>query len=302
MPESPSLSIVIASLDPGPVIFDCLKILDSQRSEEIEIVVVDASADDTATRLRTQFPWARVFDEQSARSLPRLRGIGIAAARAPVVGILDAWCLVNGEWIEEANRIHQARSEPAAGGSVELAFSERQSVSAWATYLFDYWEFVPPMREGATRVLAGNNIVYKRSSLPQGDELREAGFWKAFANAQMKTEGHSLVSSNRLAIQIRRRLPLGGFFRSRYHHGRSYAGMRGASWPWKQRIKWAAIAPGLPLLFMARQIRGLATKPTARNWFVMCSPLLLAFHVSWAAGELHGYLAGPGKSHDAIRS
>lgn len=302
MTESPSLSIVIASLDPGPVIFECLKILDSQRSEEIEILVVDGSADDTATTVRTRFPWARVFEEKNARSLPRLRGIGIAAARAPVVGILDAWCLVSSEWVAEANRIHHARPEPAAGGSVELASSERQSLSAWATYLFDYWEFVPPRREGGTRVLAGNNIVYKRGVLPPADELRKAGFWKAFANAQLKSEGHSLLSSNRLSIQIRRRLPVGSFLRSRYHHGRSYAAMRGASWPWKTRIKWAAIAPGLPLLFMARQIRGLATKPTARNWFVVCSPLLLAFHVSWAAGELHGYLAGPGTSHDAIRS
>ncbi len=302
MSESPSLSIVIASLDPGPVIFECLKILDSQRSEQIEILVVDGSADDTAARVRTRFPWARVFEEKSARSLPRLRGIGIAAARAPVVGILDAWCLVSTEWVTEANRIHHARPEPAAGGSVELASSERQSLSAWATYLFDYWEFVPPQSEGGTRVLAGNNIVYKRSALPAAEELRKAGFWKAFANAQLKSEGHSLLSSNRLSIQIRRRLPVGSFLRSRYHHGRSYAGMRSASWSWKSRIKWAAIAPGLPLLFMARQVRGLATKRTARNWFVVCSPLLLAFHVSWAAGELHGYLAGPGRSYDANRS
>lgn len=302
MADAPSLSIVIASLDPGPVIFECLSALALQRSEDIEILVVDASADDTANRVRADFPWARVIEEKSARSLPRLRGIGIAEALAPVVGIIDAWCLVNSEWIAEANCIHHERPEPAAGGSVELAPSERASMSAWATYLFDYWEFVPPTPEGNTRVLAGNNIVYKRTALPRSTDLRRDGFWKAFANALLMSEGHGLWSSSKLSIQIRRRLPIGRFFRSRYHHGRSYAAMRVASSSWKTRIKWAVIAPGLPLLFMTRQIRGLAAKPTARKWFIVCSPLLFAFHLSWAFGELHGYLAGPGRSHDAIRS
>ena len=302
MSESPRLSIVIASLDPGQVIFECLTALEHQRSAEVEVLVVDASADDTANRVREQFPWARVIDEKSARSLPRLRGIGIAESLAPVVGILDAWCIVNSEWIHEASRIHESRPEPAAGGSVELTPSERGSMSAWASYLFDYWEFVRPIPEGSTRVLAGNNIVYKRSALPTAAQLRTAGFWKAFANAQLKSEGHGLWSSDRLSIEIRRRIPITGFLRSRYHHGRSYAAMRVASSAWDTRIKRAAISPALPLLFMARQIRGLANKPEARKWFVVSSPLLLAFHISWALGELHGYLAGPGSSHDAIRS
>ena len=62
------------------------------------------------------------------------------------------------------------------------------------------------------------------------------------------------------------------------------------------------MAPGLPLLFLTRQLRGLAGKRGARGWFAVCIPLLLAFHVSWAWGELCGYLLGAGGSHDAIRS
>jgi len=302
MQQTPSLSIVIASLDPGPVIFECLSALSAQRSQDVEVIVVDASVDDTANQVRSRFPWTRVVDEKNERSLPRLRGIGIAESLGPVVSILDPWCIVNSGWVAEASRIHVERPEPAAGGSLELAPSERASVSAWATYLFDYWEFVPPIPAGNTLVLAGNNIVYKRDALPNANDLRTSGFWKAFTNALLKSEGSGLWSSPELSVQIRRRLPVGRFFRSRYHHGRSYAAMRVDGSSWKTRIKWAIITPGLPLLFITRQIRRLATKPTARKWFLVCAPLMFAFHASWAFGELHGYLAGAGRSHDAIRS
>jgi glycosyltransferase involved in cell wall biosynthesis len=297
----PELSIVIGSVDPGPVILDCLAALERQAGAGVEVLVVDASSDDTAQRVRARFPWVRIIDSPVTRSLPKLRGLGMAAARAPVVGILDVWCLVGDGWIAEAMRVHRERPELGAGGGVELALSERRSLVAWATYLFDYWEFVPPFVNGLVGVLPGNNIIYKRAALAGNDTLRTVGFWKAFTNARLKESGHGLWSSPGLAVRIRRRLPLGHFFRSRYHHGRSYAAMRVEAASWRVRVTWALIAPGLPLLFIARQIRGLASKRGARTWFVACAPLLLAFHASWAWGELCGYLGGPGRSHDAIR-
>jgi hypothetical protein len=68
------------------------------------------------------------------------------------------------------------------------------------------------------------------------------------------------------------------------------------------RLGFALLTPALPLLFLARQARELRKKPVARVWFLLCLPVLLAFHVSWAWGELCGYLAGSGRSDDAIRT
>jgi hypothetical protein len=295
------LSIVIASLDPGPVIFDCLTALESGRGFRVEVIVADASADDTADRISARFPWVRVLEAPQARSLPRLRGLGMANATAPVLGILDAWCLPRAGWITDAIRVHRDRAELVIGGGVELEESERGSVAAWATYLFDYWEFVSPFATGVVGVLPGNNITYKRAALPDAETLRSSGFWKAFTNAKLREAGHSLWASPGLAVGIRRRVPLFRFFRSRYHHGRSYAAMRVRDSSRLTRWKWALATPALPILFMMRQMRGLAGKPTARGWFAACAPLLLAFHVSWAWGELCGYLAGAGVSDDAIQ-
>ena len=301
-PRPPGLSIVIGSIDPGPVILDCLAALEKQAGPEVEVLVVDSSSDGTAERVRARFPWARLIEAPAVPSLPKLRGLGMAAARAPVVGVLDGWCLVGDGWIAEAIRVHRERPELVVGGGVELAPSERRSFVAWATYLFDYWEFVPPFVNGRVGVLPGNNIVYKRTALASDDTLRTVGFWKAFTNAHLKESHHGFWSSSGLAVRIRRRLSLGRFLRSRYHHGRSYAAMRVEAASWWVRAQWALITPGLPVLFLARQIRGLAAKRGARAWFIACAPLLLAFHASWAWGELCGYLRGAGRSHDAIQS
>ena len=302
MAARPELSLVIGSLDPGPVVFECLAALEAQRTGEVEILVVDASADDTADRVSLRFPGVRVIRASGLRSLPRLRGRGMAEASGAVIGVLDAWCVVNSGWVADALRVHTERPEPVAGGGVELAPAERRSVVAWATYLFDYWEFASPFATGPVSVLAGNNITYKRAVLDHPNALRSVGFWKAFTNARLKASGHGLWASPGLGVVIRRRLRLGRFLRSRYHHGRSYAAMRVEAAPWITHLKWALVTPALPLLFMARQLRGLVRKPVARGWFMLCAPLLLAFHVSWAFGELSGYLAGAGRSHDGIRS
>lgn len=298
----PAFSIVVASFRPGPVLFECLAALEVQDRTGVEVLLVDGSADRTADDVRTRFPWVRIVDAGSAQSLPRLRGLGMASTMALVVGVLDAWCIVSLDWIAEVQRIHRMRPELVVGGGVDLHPSERNSTRAWATYLFDYWEFVAPFPEGFVRVLPGNNITYKRSALPDAETLRTSGFWKSFTNARLKEAGQLLVASNGLRVRLRRHMPLGRFLRSRFHHGRSYAAMRVQESPWVARWRFALVTPGLPVLFIARQARGLAAKRGARAWFVICLPLLVMFHLSWSFGELCGYLLGPGRSHDAIRS
>src|SRR5262249_59597571 len=97
---------------------------------------------------RGRFPGGRPSGAPAVPSLPKLRGLGMAAARAPVVGVLDGWCLVGDGWIAEAIRVHRERPELVVGGGVESAPSERRSFVAWATYLFDHWECVRPFLNG----------------------------------------------------------------------------------------------------------------------------------------------------------
>ena len=298
----PVLSIVIASLRPGPVIFECLTALERQRHDGIEVLVVDGSCDDTAARIADRFGWVRVIDVREARSLPRLRGLGIAESSAPIVAILDAWCLVNDAWIAGTLRSHAERPELVIGGGVTLDDRLRRRWQAWISYLYDYWEYVTPFPEGVAQALPGNNIAYKRSALPDAITLREHGFWKAFVNVALREHGQQLWASAGMSVALSRPIPFAKFLRSRFHHGRSYAAMRVATVPAARRTLFALATPLLPGLLLARQTRALVAKPAARWWFVCLSPALLLLQVAWAIGECVGYAFGPGTSHDAIRS
>ena len=299
---APELSIVIASVNPGPVLLDALATLEQQCGFRAEVIVADGSSDGSGALVRVRFPWVRVIDVPDTPSLPRLRGIGIAEARAPIVGVLDAWCLMSDRWVTAAIHAHRDRPNVAIGGGVDLEPGERESFAAWATYLFDYWEFVPPFREGAVSVLSGNNITYKREALPDSDTLRRDGFWKAFVNAGLKENGSEFWAAPSLTVRLRRRMPLGAFFRSRFHHGRSFAAMRTRGASLTRRLGRALTTPALPFVFLARQARALTSKPGARGWFVRTSLVMFALHTSWAIGEFFGYVAGAGRSDDAIRS
>ncbi|HKS05485.1 MAG TPA: glycosyltransferase [Gemmatimonadaceae bacterium] len=299
---APDLSIVIASINPGPVLLDTLAALEQQCGFRAEVIVVDASNDDTSHLVRVRFPWVRVIDSPETPSFPKLRGIGIAESRGAIVGVLDAWCLMSDRWVTAAIRAHGERGHVAIGGGVDLERYEREHFSAWATYLFDYWEFVPPFPEGAVGVLSGNNITYKRSALPEPDVLRRDGFWKSFVNSGLKQNGAEFWAAPALTVRLRRRLPLGAFLRSRFHHGRSYAAMRTRGASFASRVGRAATTPALPFVFFWRQFRGLAGKSGARGWLLRTTFAMLAFHASWAFGEFCGYLTGAGRSDDAIQS
>ena len=297
-----SLSIVIAAAEPVPVIHECLAALAPQCDGETEVIVATGAADGSDAELAARHPWIRVLRVPHARALPALRGAGMAESRADVIGILDAWCLAGPNWVAAARREHAGPQAPVVGGAVLLDQRQARSLAAWATYLFDYWEFVAPPRDGEVTVLPGNNITYDRAVLPDRDTLRRDGFWKAFTNARLLASGQALRAASDLTVRLRRPVHVGAFLRSRYHHGRSYAAMRVRGQGPFERLKRATLTPALPLVFLARQARGLWDKRAARAWFLLSLPLMLAFHLSWSWGELHGYLAGAGRSDDEIRS
>lgn len=298
----PALSVAIASLDPGPVLFDCLARLERQATGALEVLVVEGTGNGTAERIRRRFPWVQVLEEPRRRSLPYLRGVGLAAARAGLVAVLDPCCLVGEQWVAAAIRVHRDHPEPAAGGPVSLERGQRFSFAAWAGYLYDYWEFAPPLPDGSVAVLPGNNIIYKRDALPPAGTLRDSGFWKAFTNRGLRAAGEGFRMSSALQVHMRRTLPVGTLVASRWHHGRSYAAMRVADAARRERWLRALSTPGLPALFLARQVRALGMRRQYLGWFLACLPVLLTGHLVWAAGECCGYLFGPGRSHDAIRT
>lgn len=294
---SPKLSIIIAAHDPGPVIADCLAVLEAQNERHTaEIIVADSSSDGTADLIRERFPKVCLLHYADPISVPHLRGVAIAAARGEVIAILDPYCIVQDGWLTELLVLQARRPELVVGGAVELECPNDQNLVRWATYFCEYAAFMPPLREGPCGELTGNNIAYRRRALENGEALARLGFWKAFVNWRLQAAGHQLWSAPTLVVKLRKPIPFTKFLRSRYHHGRCHGGMRISEAPQYQRW-WRVLSVSLvPYLLLGRQLQSFWPKRRHRLKFVMTIPLLLLFHYGWAWGELWGYLRGPGRS------
>lgn len=297
----PQLSIIIASHNAGSVLTVCLAALEKQAGREtVEIIVADSSSDGTADEVCARFPDVRLMRFSQPLTIPQLRGAGIAAARGDLVAILDPYCIVDGRWLTELIRLHAERPEVVIGGAVVLGDDGPLNLGAWATYLGEYAAFMPPLAGGPAHELTGNNLVYKRQALALNTEVECTGFWKAFFNHQLQSQGYELWSAPSLVVKLHKPIPWGQFFRSRYHHGRCFAAMRVADAPRSQRYLRLLTVPLLPYLALWRQLRSFWPKRRHRKQFVLALPLLFLFHLSWAWGELWGYMRGPGRSCEQL--
>jgi GT2 family glycosyltransferase len=298
---APRLSIVIATHNAREVICDCLAALQAQAGrEKPEIIVADSSTDSTDRLVREQFPDVCLSHYPEAFTIPQLRGAGIAAAHGELIAILDPYCIADEHWIEALVKAHAERPEVAIGGCVQIDDAAGRSLTRWATYFNEYADFIPPVAAGQTSVLTGNNIAYKRSALGDVEELRQKGFWKAFANEQLLATGHPLWTEPALVVRLRKSISFREFLTSRYHHGRCYAAMRIAGASPMVRLVRVLSTPLLPFLFLWRQVRSVWPKRQCRKNLFLTLPFSFLFSCSWTWGELGGYLGGPGRSCNCL--
>ncbi len=299
--NNPNVSVVLASNNTAAVISDCLTALTAQANgASVEIIVADSSSDHTAELVKSGFPVVRLLHFSEPLNVPLLRGAGIAEARGEIIAIIDPYCIVDDQWLARLQALHANQPDAVIGGSVELAEAGEQSIVTWATFLSEYEAFVPPVVAGPAVELTGNNLAYKRQALGDREALANSGFWKSFINKNLRANGHQLWTDPSIAVRLRKPIPFLEFLGSRYHHGRCFAAMRSAETTRLERWLRALTVPMLPALGLFRQTRRFWPKGRYRREFLLAAPLLFLFHVSWAWGELWGYLRGPGRSSSQL--
>ena len=295
--NDPNVTVVLASHNTAAVIGECLSAIKGQANgESVEIIVADSSSDHTAELVKSGFPGVRLLHFSEPLTVPQLRGAGIAEARGEIIAIIDPYCIVDDHWLARLRKAHAERPELVIGGVVELEGAGGQGLVRWATFLSEYDAFVPPVAAGPTAELTGNNLAYKRAAFGDLEGLARTGFWKTFFNRDLRHNGHQLWTDPLLVVRLRKPIPFLEFLGSRYHHGRCFGALRVANAPRLQSRLRAVTTPLLPALGLSRQIRRFWPKGRYRAKFAMVVPLLFLFHVSWAWGELWGYLRGPGRS------
>lgn len=291
------LSVVIASHHAAGVIVSCLQALERQRNTtSFEVIVADASTDATASIVERQFPFVRLLRAETPPSVAALRGRGIAAARGDVIAILDPFSVVAADWVVKVVEAHAANQNQVIGGSVDLYRSDSATYSRWATYLNEYALFMSPVVRGATWILPGSNLSYKRAALFDGSRPRYPVFWKTFVNWQHERDGSPLWLEPTVRVELNKPIPLGDFLRTRFVHGRCFAGTRVQHASWWIRLARAVSTILLPPLQLWRWTVGFWPKRRHRAQFVATLPVQFVLFAVWSVGEACGYVFGTGRA------
>ena len=295
--HAPKLSIVVAVVDPWPAIRTCLESLVPQSSDNsVEILVADGGGQALPER---QAPSCVRWLRKTGGSIFQMRALGLAEARGDIVAFTEDHCRVAPDWCRTLLDLHHLYPDAGAiGGAVENGSDSR--IQDCVHFLIANGPFMRPNEQGAGPTLTGQaNVSFKKKVLTS--ELPEAGVHQMELNRELLNRGIELRMDDRLVVWHIQSLGLAGTCRMHFHTGRCIAGFRLprlSGWDRVLRIGSCAI---LPVFLAVRTARTVLRKKRCRLSLAVGLPFLVLFVSCHAAGELAGYILGPGNSPQMAR-
>lgn len=300
MQERPQLSIIIASVNGRPYLDACLEALEAQESSlTAEVIVADCVGPDVTEFVESEFPHVRVLAFAEPRSVPELRSAGIRACKGEIIVITEDHCIPESDWYESILAAHTAAENPAIGGAVDNAATDRNI--DWAVFFCEYSNFISPVDHGVVHDLPGPNVSYKRWSLDEMADLIRDSYWENFLHWRLEEKGYQLWSDPRVRVLHKKHYRFAEFMSERFHYGRAFAGTRVENSPVSRKLFYIVGSPLLPPMLIVRIFRRVYKRRRHMGAFLKALPVIGTFMLAWAAGEFVGYTSGPGESTLALR-
>jgi GT2 family glycosyltransferase len=287
------LSVVTVSLDRLAIVDQCLKALEKQRGDfDAEIIVVSCNQI-TVEHIRKNFPRIKLLQIPERLGIPALRAIGIGQATGDIIAITEDRCVASETWFEEIIKAHSQEYD-AVGGAIENG--SRHRIMDWAVYLCEYSHSMLPIPYGEVERLAGNNAAYKKAVFDKIDQTLVANYWEFFIHEELHKQGIKFLSVPSIVVQKTKQFGFLYYLTQRFHYSRSFAAMRATKVSPLKRLLYASCTPCLPFVMIWRIGQQVLFKRRCRKEFFLALPILAFFMLSYALGELTGYLFGSGKS------
>lgn len=297
--ENATLTVVIPAVNEVSDLRKALAALERERQAfGLDALVVSRLGPPVAELVHGQFAWARLVDVSPGTTIPAMRALAFEQVTTPFVAVIEDHVAVPAGWA--ALMTARARETGAVvGGPVDNLATG--SLLDRAAFLCEYSHCMPPLPGGTTGWLPGNNVVYSTEVARRYVDVLRRGSWENDMHDAILSAGGSLVMVPEGVVGHDKHYTLGEYLSQRYLYSRSYAGKRGQRSPLVRRLAYAAGSFVLPPLLLWRIISRVGSRPAHRGTLVKALPLITTFVVSWAAGELVGYLAGPGDALGRVR-
>jgi hypothetical protein len=282
----------MTSPNPGTSLIGSLDGLRAASDGGLEAIVVTRGLPENAAGISRAFPGARVIVADAEATIPEMRAAGLRAAQGAIVAMTTDHCMPGDGWLQALREAHR-RGSAVVGGP--LLF-EGTGLVDWAVFVCEYGRYLPPVRAGATRDLAGHNVSYTRAALTAIDDLLPRGLWEPFWHQRLIERGFAMTCDPAVVVTLRKHYSFGGFVRERFHFARSFASQRAADRAWPIRLALAAATPLLPVMILTRTLWQILPKRRYAGVLIRTLPLLGVFVTVWAAGVCAGYALGGGAS------
>jgi glycosyltransferase involved in cell wall biosynthesis len=285
----PRISIVIASRNSGSSLLQCLQALASVSENGAEVIVVDNSAE-VAEVLPQSLRKMKLIRAGKEKLIPQLWEIGIQHASGDIVALTTAHFVPENDWVHQILRAHEG---PHAGIGGAIENEPHAGIVSRAIYFCRYSAYMLPFTAGSVKDFAADNASYKRAALDKYETARSRGFWEAAIHAQMVKDGLELSLDPRIVVRHHQSFSFLGFMRQRFLHGRQYGADRAKDFSMLRRLAHIVSSPLIPAIFLWRITRRVMTRKRSWGEYLPALPVMMLFLLSWAAGELLGYLSIP---------
>jgi hypothetical protein len=130
--DHPTISVVVASTQPGALLESCLAILLPQCAQAgAELIVVRADSGQELEHLRATYAGVVFIPAPQASTVAELRALGMVKAHGDIIALLEDSRNPDDAWIETL-MMHSPESPDTFDGRVAL--TRRESSGDWATY------------------------------------------------------------------------------------------------------------------------------------------------------------------------
>jgi len=285
----PELTVLIASFNARSTIKACLDSLRGQRTVRcFEIILVDSGTDGTAELVASQYPEVQLLHSPRRLYCGDARNWGIAQARAPLVALLDADCVVLDNWIEAVWEAHRHPHLTVAGA----VHNGSRSLASWVYYFCEFSLWVPARYPRLIREAPGCALSMKRAAFERFGPFPEKTYCSdTVFHWRMQSAGEPVLFWPTIAIYHTYQKGWGDLLSHIAEHRRYFAAIqvREKGWGRARRLIAMSALPLLPFLLTGAVAWRLRRAPRLYLPFLAAAlPMFLGF-CARSCGEMLGY-------------